>query len=132
MVWVTSRPVGEADLDRGAVSGQVLCAGQGDDVRRHLGQRRLVVIDDVDAAQERLHREPAGMARAAAGGQHVVGPGDVVAQGYRRPGADEDGAGVAHPHRHRAGVPSLDFQVLGGVGVHDPQAVSDVVDEHNP
>ena len=72
------------------------------------------------------------MARAAAGRKHVIGPGNVVAQGYRRPGANKYGAGVAHPHRHRAGVPGLDFQVLGGVGVHHPQAVSDVVNEHNP
>ena len=64
-----------------------------------------VVLDDVDAAQERLHRQPAGVPGAAAGGQHVVGAGAVVAQRDRRPRADEDRAGVAHPHRHLARRP---------------------------
>ena len=68
------------------------------------------VVDDVDAAQERLHRQPAGVPGAAAGGQHVVGPGAVVAERDRRVRADEDRAGVAHPagdraRRRRSGSP---------------------------
>ena len=37
------------------MGGQVLGAGQGVDVPRHLRQCLAVVLDDVDAAQERLH-----------------------------------------------------------------------------
>ena len=94
-------------------------------------ERPLVVLDDVDAAQERLHRQPAGVPGAAAGGQHVVGAGAVVAQGHRRPGADEDRAGVADPRGHLAGVPRLDLQVLGGVGVDHAQPGVEVVDQHD-
>ena len=99
-----------------------MCAGD-------VGQRLLVVLDDVDAAQEGLHRQAAGVPRAAAGGQDVVGPGAVVAQRHRRPGADEDRPGVAHARRDLAGVAGLDLQVLGGVGVDDPQPRVDVVDQ---
>ena len=42
-----------------AVRRQVLRIGQGHHVAGHLAQRRLVVLDDVDAAQERLHRQAA-------------------------------------------------------------------------
>ena len=63
------------------------------------------VLDDVDAAQEGLHRQAAGVPGAAAGGQHVVGPGAVVAERDRRVRADEDGAGVAHPGGDRRARP---------------------------
>ena len=58
-------------------------------------ERRAVVLDDVDAAQERLHRQATGVPSRAAGRQHVVRPGEVVAERDRRVGTDEDGAGVA-------------------------------------
>ena len=89
----------------------------------------LGVVDDVDAAQERLHRQPAAVARAATGGQDVVGPGDVVAQADRRVRADEDRAGVADPRGDGGGVAGLDLQVLGGVGVDDGEAGVEVVDQ---
>ena len=81
-------------------------------------------------AQEGLHGQPAGVPGAAAGGQHVVGAGAVVAQRHRRPRPDEDRAGVAHPQRDLAGVRGLDLQVLGGVGVDHRDAVVEVVDQH--
>ena len=83
------------------------------------GSASRVVVDDVDAAQERLHRQARRVAGAAAGGQHVVRAGGVVAERDRRVRADEDRAGVAHAHRDLAGVARLDLQVLGGVGVDD-------------
>ena len=67
-----------------------------------------------------------------AGGQHVVGAGGVVAEADTGAyGADEDGAGVAHPRGDRGGVAGLDLEVLGGVGVDDVEAGVDVVDEHD-
>ena len=97
--------------------------------RGDLAQGGLVVVDDVDAAQERLHRQAAAVAGAAAGGQHVVGAGDVVAEADRRERPDEDGAGVADPRGDRGRVAGLDLQVLGGVGVDDRQPGVEVVDE---
>ena len=61
-----------------------------------------VVLDHVHAAQERLHRQPGGVPGAAAGGQHVVRPGAVVAERHRRERPDEDRPGVADPRGHRA------------------------------
>jgi hypothetical protein len=40
-----------------------------------LAQRRLVVVHHVDAAQEGLHGQPAGVHAAARRGQDVVGAG---------------------------------------------------------
>ena len=62
---------------------------------------------------------PRGVAGAAAGGQDVVGAGRVVAERDRRPRADEDRAGVAHPVGDGRRVRGLDLQVLGGVRVDD-------------
>ncbi len=66
---VSARPSGRAEPGphRGTVGRQVLGVGQGADVVGHLAQGRLVVVDDVDAAQEGLHRQPAGVPGAAAG-----------------------------------------------------------------
>ena len=92
---------------------------------------RRVVVDDVDAAQEGLHRQARRVAGAAAGGQHVVGARGVVAERDRRVRADEDRAGVAHAHRDLAGVARLDLEVLGGVGVDDAEPGVEVVDEND-
>ena len=68
-------------------------------------ERRLGVVDDVDAAQEGLHRQAAGVPGTARGGQHVVGPGAVVAEAYRRVRTDENRSGrtdlAGHPRRRR-------------------------------
>ena len=84
------------------MAGQVLGLGQGDDVVGDLGQRLAGVVDDVHRLGERPHRQPRGVAGAAAGGQHVVGAGAVVAERDRRVRADEDRAGVADPRGHAA------------------------------
>ena len=63
------------------------------------------------------------MPRAAAGGQHVVGAGAVVAERHRAVRADEDRAGGPDPGGHRGGVGGLDLEVLGRVRVHDGQPV---------
>ena len=59
---------------------EVLCLRERHDVAGHTAQRGLVVVDDVDAAQERLHRQAAAVAGAAGGGQHVVRAGGVVTE----------------------------------------------------
>ncbi len=48
-----------------------------------LAQRRLGVVDDVDAAQEGLDGQSAAVCRAAPRRQDVVGPGAVVAEADR-------------------------------------------------
>ena len=56
-----------------------------------------------DPAQEGLHRQAGGVPAAAAGGQHVVGAGAVVAERDRRVGADEDRARRCAPARPTRG-----------------------------
>ena len=81
--------------------------------------------------QERAHRQPGGVAGAAGRGQHVVGPGAVVAERDGGEGADEDGARVRDPGGDVPRVRGLDREVLGGVRVHDVEALLEVVDEHD-
>src|SRR4051794_4217774 len=101
----TSAP--EPDTDGGAVAGEVLGLGQGDDVVGYLSEGVAGVVDDVDGLGERAHREPAAVAGAAGRGQHVVGAGAVVTETHRGVRPDEDGAGVAHPGRPGRGVLGL-------------------------
>ena len=80
---------------------------------------------------ERAHRQTRGVAGAAAGGQHVVGPGAVVAEGGRGVVADEDRSGVADAGGDGRSVAGLDLQVLRGVGVAHLHALVEVVDQHD-
>src|SRR5918996_3123660 len=54
------------------------------------------------------------LAGGAAGGEHVVGAGDVVAEGGAGAGADEDAAGAGHAVRERLGLLADQLEVLGG------------------
>ena len=61
---------------------------------------------------ERGRRERRLEASRAAGGQHVVRAGDVVAERGGRPRADEQAAGVPHPVRERLGLLADQLEVL--------------------
>src|SRR5580704_15710362 len=71
---------GYARADRADVGGEVLGPAERVDVRGGQRQGRGVVLHHVDAAQERQDRQAGGMPGGAAGGQHVVGAGQVVTQ----------------------------------------------------
>ena len=62
--------------------------------------------------QEGLEPEAADRAGPPAGGQHVVPAGRVVARRHRRPGPDEDGAGVANPRRELLRLLAEQHEVL--------------------
>ena len=65
------------------------------------------------ALHEIEHAEARRKARRARGRQHVVGAGDVIADGFRRMRADEDRAGIADFRHQRLGVVGGDLQMLG-------------------
>ena len=85
---------------------------------------------DVDVLEEVVDPERAGEAGRAVGGQHVVGPGEVVADRRRRVGAAEHGAGVAHERQQRLGVGDEQLEVLGGDGVGDVDGLLGSVAQH--
>ncbi len=58
-------------------------------------ERRRVGGDPGGALEEIEHRQPGGEARGAAGRQHVVRAGDVVAHRLRAEAAEEHRAGMA-------------------------------------
>src|SRR5213082_2717512 len=63
--------------------------------------RRLIqfitrVADGARAPKKVLDAEGGGEARRAARGEHVVRPGEVVADGFGRVRAEEDRAGMSH------------------------------------
>ena len=113
----------------GDVGGEVLGTAEGVDARRDRGQGVAVALDDVDDLEVRVDRQAAGVPGGAAGRQHVVGAGQVVAERDRAVGADEDRAGVADLARHLGGVVGLDLQVLGRPGVGDLARGGEVVDQ---
>ena len=91
---VVSSPSGAiADRHRAAVRVEAFDVGEPHDVGRvRRAARRGVVLDDRRALEEVVDAERRGVARGAARRQHVVGPGEVVARGLGRAGADEDRA----------------------------------------
>ena len=114
------------------MAGQVLGLGERDHVVGDLGQRVAGVVDDVHRLEERAHRQARGVAGAAAGGQHVVGAGAVVAERDRRVRSRRRSRRRCGPgRRHGGGVRGLDLEVLGGVGVDDREALLEVVDQHD-
>ena len=62
-----------------------------------------------------------GEARGAAGGQHVVGPGDVVAERRAGARADEDAARARHAIGQRLGLVADQLEVLGRELLGEPQ-----------
>ena len=75
--------------------GQALGLGQDDGVRAERPQRGGRHAHGVHVLAEVVSPQRRGEPRRPVRGQHVVGPGHVVAHAGRRPGAEEDGAGVA-------------------------------------
>ena len=67
----------------------------------------------LDPSSEGLDPEAAVGARGAAGGEHVVRAGRVVAAGDRRPRTDEDRARVPHAARELVGTGALEREMLG-------------------
>ena len=76
--------------------------------RHRRGPERAQLIgaafQDRGALHEVEHAKPGGEPRRARGRQHVVGAADIVADRFRRVGAEEDRAGVADLCGERLGV----------------------------
>jgi hypothetical protein len=111
--------------------GQVFGLGQRDDVSGDVFEGCLGVVDDMDTAQEGLHRQAAGMPGAARGRQDVVRSSAVVAEAYRRPRADENGPGRTYLAGNPCRVGGLDLQVFSGVRVDDLDAGVQIVDQND-
>src|SRR5438552_743776 len=80
--------------------------------------RRLVqfvarVVYDACASEEVLDAEGGGEARRAACGEHVVRPGEVVADGFGRVRAEKNRAGVAYERGCLLFVARDDLKMFG-------------------
>jgi hypothetical protein len=73
--------------------------------------------------QEIQNRQAAGIASRPPGGQRVIGTGAIVAQHFRRLGANKEAAVVLALARHGLRVARLNFQMLRGQGVADPDTL---------
>ena len=76
-------------------------------------QRLAGVIQKAGLLHKVVHAQRAGEAGRAAGGQGVVGPGEVIAQRLRDVPPQEDAARIFDLVQHAEGVLHADFQVLG-------------------
>src|SRR5215468_5618385 len=83
----------EADGKREGVRIEALGLGQAQRGGADRGEAGGITAHERGALQEVEDAETGGEARAAAGRQHVVGAGNVVADRFRRVAAEKDGAG---------------------------------------
>ncbi len=91
----------------------------------------FVVVDDLLRAQEGHRPEACREPRLTAGREHVVGPGEVVAEADRRVRAEEDRPGVRQEVEHLPRLGGLHFEVLGAVGVAECSGDRQGIDEHD-
>ncbi len=98
------------------------------DVRCKLRRRLGGNLHGGDLAAENAGAERAGEAAGAAGRQHVVGAGYVVAEGGRAIATDEDAAGGRTPSASRAASSSKQLKVLRGEGVGEFDRVAEIGD----
>ena len=120
-----------ADVDRARVRVEALGGRQGAQVRRERGEPCLGGFDHVHVLAEGVDPERAGEPSGAGGGEHVVHPGDVVAQRGRRPRTDEHRARVAHERNQRVGIGGEQLEVLGRDHVDRVERGERVVDQHD-
>jgi hypothetical protein len=102
---------------------RALVARQRLDVPGDLGQPLAVDQHRVDVLAEVVDPQRPRESGRPVGGQHVVGPGDVVADRRRRQRPAEHGAGVADAVEQRDSVLDQQLEVLGGDGVGHGQGL---------
>ena len=95
----------EADRDRAGMGVEPLGLAERDRGRAERRQRRGVASQHRRALHEVEHAEAGGETGRAGRRQHMVRAADVVADGFGRVGAEEDGAGVADAAGERVGRP---------------------------
>lgn len=108
------------------MGGQVLATCQNLQRRSHGLQGARTVLDELDRFEEGHHAQSSRESGGPTGGQDMVGAGQVVPQGHRAVGPDEDGAGVADPTRDLWSIGRVDLQVLGRVGVGNLNGLREV------
>ena len=79
-----------------------------------------------------VHGESGKAAARAAGGQHVAGPGDIIAQNRGRTLPKENGSGGMDPRNQGPGIPGHDFAVLRGQSVDQRHGRIEVADLNQP
>src|SRR5690606_16628793 len=107
----------ETSRDRLAVSRERLRLSEGDDTVGDARQRVVVVLDNLLRTQERVCAEAGRIARLAAGRQHVVTSGHIVAEAHGSRGTDEQCTGVRVVVCGGTRVDEVKLEVLGAVGV---------------
>ena len=80
-------------------------------------------LEDGRALDKIQHRKPGGEPRRAGGGQDMVGAADIIADHFRRMGAEEDRPGIADFRQQRLGVGDRQFDMLGGEAVGEGDGI---------
>ena len=132
-VGATPSPQGggvSADRDARACAGRPSASASASVGPASAGKAAGVAADDRGALEEVVDRQARREARRAAGGQHVVGAGHIVADGLRGVAAEEDRAGVAHPVGQPLGLVHRELDVLGRDAVDQAGRVVQRRDDH--
>jgi len=112
------------------MGGEIFGVRERQHVRRNLGERLGVVLDEVHPLEERLHRQAGRVRGRTTRRENVVRSGAIVTKGHRRVRSDEHAAGIVNPLGHSPGVGRNDFEVLRRITIDDLQALLDVADEN--
>ena len=94
------------------MGGQPFGIGKGNSGGADSSQGGFVKLQEAGPLHKVQHGKPAGKARAAPGGQNVIGSGDIIANRFRRMAAKEGAACVADVGEHGVGIVDGDFDVF--------------------
>src|SRR5215831_5563573 len=119
MAAVMASPPCDAHRCRCPVAVEPLDSGEGGQVRARLAEPRQRVLDHAQTLHEVFRAEGGGETGGAAGGEHVVGPGHVVAYHLGRVAAEEHRARVAHAREQHLGLGHLELEMLRSEKVDD-------------
>ncbi len=109
----------EAHGDGAFVGGEVFGAGEAFDHGAEAAQAARRGFLHGHGAREVGETETAVGARPAVGGEDVIRAAGVVAERFRRPRAEKNGAGRGEVAQHRARLAHLQDQVLRRIAVGD-------------
>ena len=105
--------------------------GQGDHGGAGGLKRGLVEADQACVAQEGFDAQGTTESGGAAGGEGVVGPGQVIPYGLWSPGPKKDGPGVADVFGQGFGMFHQQLKVLGGEAVTEAGRSFKVCADHD-
>src|SRR5699024_3384348 len=108
--------------------GQAFASGQGGSDGAECLGTGSGGVDNAGTFLEVVYPQRRGKPRGTRRGQHMIGAGAVIAQGFGTVTPQEDGPGMANLLNHLFGIFSGDFEMLGGNAIGDFAGFGQIAD----